>query len=104
MQSRYDTFVSRGQYQYGDKFDASELAPQFIPYFNSGERVRVVTRWPSGATEERTGTIGATGGWRPAFLLIHRRNAIGSSDVLKARDEIVAVQRGRRYVAASRKR
>lgn len=47
---------------------------------------------------ERTGTVGITTGWHPAFLLMSRSSAMGSSDVLSARDVIVAVKRGRSYV------
>jgi hypothetical protein len=81
---------------FGEKFDPSDLAPQFVEYFESGERIKVETdhgEWRN----IRTGTISVTTGWRPAFLLIHRRNSDGSSDVLGARDRVTHVQYGKAY-------
>lgn len=74
--------------------DRSDLAPQFAGYYESGERIRV--RFSYG--EERTGTVGKTTGWRPAYLLIPRSDSTGSSDVLGAEDTVIAVKRGGKYV------
>lgn len=93
----YQEFIERATRKHGDKFDASELAPEFARYFR-GERVRV--RFSHG--EELTGTIGVTTGWRPAFLLMRRSSDVGSSHVLGAGDHVVAVKRGREYVAVVR--
>jgi hypothetical protein len=91
----YEQRLERGRAQWGDKFDPSslEVASQFIPYFNSDQRVRVRT-----GGQELTGRIGTTSGWRPSFLLMRRSSDRGSSYLLGAGDVIVAVQYGRRYV------
>lgn len=78
--------------------DRSDLAPQFAGYYESGDRIKVRTTYPSGETWERTGTVGKTTGWKPAYLLMPRVTSSGSSDVLSARDVVVAVKRGRDYV------
>lgn len=93
----FDNYLTRQRAEYGDRFDPSSLAPQFIPYLNSGQRIKVRSTYGGDEVYERTGTVGVTGGWRPAFLLMHRSSDIGSSDVLGRKDEIVAVQRGRKY-------
>ena len=97
--TKYGAFVLRGLGQWGDKWTDADLAQQFVPFLNSGERVKVTTTYGDGEEFTRTGTIGVTGGWRPVFLLMHRSNSVGSWDTLKATDKIVAVKRGRGYVA-----
>ena len=91
--------IAKGQDRYGDQFDPSTLiaTAQFAPYLHSGQRIKVQGPW-----ETRTGTVGITTGWRPAFLLMHRSNAMGSSDVLSIQDKIVGVQVGRTYVKDGR--
>lgn len=93
--TRFEEYIERKRAQYGDKFDETDLLPQFRPFFDSGERIRVSTQYEEPYV--RTGTVGVTTGWRPAFLLMHRSNAHGSSDLLGPRDKIVAVKRGRTY-------
>lgn len=73
--------------------DRSDLAPQFASYLHSGQRIRV--RFSHG--EERTGTVGKTMGWKPAYLLMARSDSMGSSDLLGAGDQIVGVKYGRTY-------
>jgi len=92
MGRSYADLVLRGRSHYGDRFSESDLAPRFRRYYESGERVRV--RFSYG---EATGTIGATTGWRPAFLLMRTARSIGSSYVLSERDTVVAVKHGRTY-------
>jgi len=92
--SALDDYLARGVARHGDKFDPSALADQFKPYFGTGKRIRV--RFSYG--EELTGTVGATTGWRPAFLLMRRSNSQGSPWLLGPDDKIVAVKRGRHYV------
>ena len=90
MKETYEQhLIRRGQYTDTSDLDA---AGQFKPYFR-GPRIRV-----DGPAGIRTGTVGMTTGWRPAFLLMHRVTDSGSSDVLGPEDRIVAVQYGRRYV------
>lgn len=85
----------------GETFDPSALveAEWFAPYLHEQIRVKVRTEYPSGHVHERTGIVGITTGWKPAFLLRARTSAHGSSDVLGAGDKIVAVKRGSKYVA-----
>lgn len=93
----YQQYLDRARHQHGDRFDGSDLYPQFRPFFQ-GPRVRVRTTYDNGETYERTGRVSVTTGWRPAFILIHRSSDHGSSDLLGERDRVVAVQRGRQYV------
>jgi hypothetical protein len=88
----FEEFLSRKAREHGPRFDPSDLHPQFVPYFESGERVRVAT-----LGEELTGTIGVTTGWKPGFLLMRRKSDTGSVYVLRAEDRVLAVQRGRKY-------
>lgn len=74
--------------------DRSQLAPAFAGYHRTGQRIRV--RFDNG--EEKTGTVGKTTGWRPVYLLMARSDSIGSSDLLSAKDTVVAVKRGGKYV------
>lgn len=39
--TRYDELIQRRRYQLGAQFDPMKLAPRFVPYFNTGERIRV---------------------------------------------------------------
>jgi hypothetical protein len=84
--------IAQGQAEHGEAFDASNLAPQFLPYYRTMRRLRVRTTYPSGETFERTGWVGKTTGWRPVFLLMRRSDSISSWDTLGEADEIVAVQ------------
>lgn len=85
--------VREGQHRHGAKFDGSDLVPRFAPYYGDYNiRVTVERTYNSGETYRRTGWIGKTTGWKPAFLLMSRINAIGSGDVLGAKDRIVSVR------------
>jgi hypothetical protein len=89
----YSDYLARKQREHGAKFDSSDLAAQFVPYYESGARIKVRTHYG----EEITGTVGVTTGWRPCFLLMRRSNSFGSSDLMRADDRVIAVQRGRTY-------
>jgi hypothetical protein len=102
MIRRFSDLVARGTARHGERFDPSELAKEFRHYYETGERIRVVSEYAGGGTYVRTGTVGVTTGWRPAFLLIHRSSDHGSSDLLSDRDRVVAVKRGREYVPVRR--
>lgn len=92
--TEYEQLVQRGRERHGERFEESDLAPEFRPYFRTGQRVRV--RYSYG--EEVTGTIGASTGWRPCFLLMRTARSVGSSYVLGTRDHVVAVQKAGRYI------
>lgn len=90
----YRDFIARKRKEYGERFDASDLDPRFIPYFHSDVRIKVET-----CGKILTGTIGVTTGWRPAFLLMLRSSSHGSSWLLsRPSDRILAVKHGRKYV------
>lgn len=79
---------------FGSRFDFSDLAPQFVPFWESGQRIKV--RVDSG--EELTGTVEVTTGWKPCFLLMRTTRSIGSPHTLSYTDTIIAVKSGRTYI------
>lgn len=90
MQTRsYADYIRTAKQRHGDKFDDSSLAPQFVRYFESGERIEVAG--DEGEGYVRRGRVGVTTGWKPAFLLMHRTSDHGSSDVLGERDEVARI-------------
>ena len=84
--SEYIAYLKRQSKKYGDKFDPSNLAPQFAPYLHSWNRVAVDM-----GDKVRKGYVGVTTGWRPVFLLLHRRNSIGSTNILTLNDKLLEV-------------
>lgn len=89
--TRFEEYCARGVQRHGDRFKVPTGAA-FIDAFNKGPeyRVKVRTVFASGDVHERWGYVSATTGWAPAFLLMHRRGAHGSSDLLyDGRDEII---------------
>lgn len=93
--TRFEEYVAGRRAEHGERFSAAGLDNRFIRYFNSGERIKVRSKWG----EEYTGTVGASTGWVPVFLLMRRSGAAGSSYILGDSYTIVAVQRGRKYEA-----
>jgi len=83
----YDEFVARKQREYGDKFDPSDLAEKFVHFFDYGQRIEVKT--PYGEVER--GRVGVTTGWKPSFLLVHRRSDHGSSTLLSDKYEVTRI-------------
>lgn len=65
--------------------DYSNIAPQFIPFYENGERVKV--RFPDGMV--KSGTVTMTTGWKPSFMLMLRSDSTGSSYLLTNEDEII---------------
>ena len=82
--TKYNDLIARKSSEYGAKFDASDLNPAFIDYYNSGERIEVEIY---GAKER--GRVGITTGWKPVFLLIHRISDRGSSTTLGNGDKFL---------------
>ncbi len=81
-----------------DATDLSMIAacdPALIVALRTGKRVKV--RDDRG-DYERTGTVSRSVGPRPVLLLMHRFNAVSSSDVLCAHDRVIAWWDGHRYV------
>lgn len=91
--SEYIAYLKRQSKKYGDKFDPSNLAPQFAPYLHSWNRV-TVDMWD----KVRKGYVGVTTGYRPVFLLVKSLKSTGSSDILSFNDRVLEVfpkRRGR---------
>ena len=87
--------------KWSDEYGADLLGSSLREHYESGRRVRVVTVYGTGPDREeyvRTGVVGLTTGWRPAFLLMHRTSDHGSSDLLRSSDVVSHVQQGRAYV------
>ena len=77
--------TARKKIEHGKKFSATNLAKQFIPYYENGERITV----RFGYGETKRGTIGITTGWQPVFLLMLTKRNTGSSHTLSKKDKIV---------------
>jgi hypothetical protein len=90
--------IARGQREHGTKWDASglESATALHHYYESDERVEVDI-YGDGAVIER-GRVSTTTGWKPAFLLMHRRSDHGSSTLLDGRAKVL------RVISASRRK
>jgi hypothetical protein len=86
----YADLVEYFKRQHGDRFDDSELYSQFRPWV--GYRGRIEISGEHFANRRRTGYLGVTSGWRPAFMLVSRSNATGSSDLLRRDDHVIARQ------------
>lgn len=91
-------YKTRKTHEYGSMFDASNLPEKFVRYYENGMRIKI--RFPWG--EEKTGTIGITTGWRPAFLLVRSSRSLGSSVLLGEDVQIVVVKYGRKYAPEER--
>ncbi len=99
----YKEFVANKLNIYGRDFDPSNLAPDFVKYFESGERVKVEWTWSNGQhpvhVEILSGTIGITRGLKPVFLLMRTKRSIGSPYTIHAKDcRVIAVKKGNKYV------
>jgi len=95
--TKYEDLVNNGQVQFGTNFDSSDLAPQFVNAYNSGDRVEVHFVSKDGEVyETKRGTIGATTGWKPVFLLMLTKRSTGSMYTLNSRDKLGKVIRHQR--------
>ena len=83
--SRYEEYILRKKQEYGKKFSTAHLAKKFIPYYNSGERIKVKSHYG----EVKSGTVGVTTGWKPVFLLMLTSRSLGSSHLLTNKDKII---------------
>jgi hypothetical protein len=94
MQRSYYEFLYRARSRHGAQFSEADLDTRFVPFFESGARIKILDL----GSEEVTGTVGVTTGWKPAFLLMRRANSMGSEILLGPKTKILAVQRNGRYV------
>ena len=79
------------------KFSDSDLAKQFVPYFESGQRIEVKFIWGD-KIELKRGTVGVTTGWKPVFLLMKNSRSIGSSDILTKNVEFFSGNKQAHYL------
>ncbi len=86
MSRSFSEYIKRKKAEYGNKFDDSDLAKQFIPFYENQKRIKV-DMYIEGKVV--SGTVGVTTGWKPVFLLMRTSRSIGSSYVLSKRDRIV---------------
>ena len=96
MKENFKDYLARKAYQcprqLDHEFDPSNLAAQFIEYFESQERIEVEFVDPAGQVYETLrGRIGVTTGWKPLFILLQQRNSTGSPWTLNDRDRVVKV-------------
>ncbi len=82
----YEDYVARKQREHGDRFDSSDLAEKFIPYYENQNRIEVDFGY-----EIKRGRIGVTTGCKPAFLLMLTTRSLGSSHLLNESCEVLKV-------------
>lgn len=92
MKRNYRETIQRRKGTYVN-FDESALVPSCVPYFESQQRVRV--EFSHGVI--KTGRIGLTTGWTPAFILMLTSRSLGSMWVINHDDKIIAVQKNGKY-------
>ncbi len=96
--TRYEDYVVRGKAKHGERFSQSGLSQQFVNAYNTGEGISVAFVSSEGEVYEvRRGTVGATTGWRPCFLLMGCKSDHGSCYTLSDRDRIVSMDAWREY-------
>lgn len=87
---QFGEYIARKEKEYGESFDPSDLAAQFIPYYENQSRIEVEFKHGDSSWTER-GRVGVTTGWKPAFLLMKRASDRSSSTILHGNDKIVRV-------------
>lgn len=89
----YRNYIARKQDEYGSKFDPSDLAVNFIKYYENGKRIEVNFKCDKTGKVFLTkrGTVGVTTGWKPVFILMLTKRSTGSPYILKPADEVVKV-------------
>jgi hypothetical protein len=98
VNNKYQQYIEKKSREYGQKFDASDLDERFIRFYHTGQRIKIRTRCGT----ILTGTVSATTGWRPCFLLMRTVRSIGSPWTLGSGDEILAVKHGTKYIPYQR--
>jgi hypothetical protein len=81
---KYTQYLSDKFNKFGLLFNDCFLSQQFVPYFESGQRIIVQTRW-----ETVRGYVGVTTGYKPSFLLLPRKDSISSPILLSDEDKII---------------
>ncbi|MGH7174772.1 MAG: hypothetical protein ACREGR_00225 [Minisyncoccia bacterium] len=83
----FKEYLGRKQREYGEKFNPAGLAKAFVPFYENGKRIEV--RFSCGTVKR--GTVGVTTGWGPCFLLMLRKNSMGSMWTIDDKTEILKV-------------
>ena len=90
--SPFGRFIDRKTREYGARFTwplgYETLRAVFDESQTSPTARYEVDVYGDGSCIER-GHVGMTTGWAPSFLLVHRRNALGSSTLLDSRSKIL---------------
>ena len=87
---RYQDYLTRKKREYRENFNDVDLNKNFIPYYESQERITVKFCNKQGKEYERKrGRIGITTGWRPCFLLMLTTRSIGSSYTIGKKDKVI---------------
>lgn len=94
MERNFKSWAEWKLRQFGERFDGRDLDGRFVRFFESGERIKIRS-----FGETFTGTVGVTTGWRPVFILLRTSRSMGSSITLGPNEELLAVKRGRKYIA-----
>lgn len=84
MKKDFNEFIKRRAGE-DSRFDAVNLSKKFIPFYESGERIKI--EFSSGII--KSGTIGITTGWKPVFILLLTKRSTGSSWTLSEKDSIM---------------
>ena len=83
----YREYLKRKTREFGDKFDPSDLNPDFIKYYENGKRIEVKFSYG----QVKRGRIGVTTGWKPIFILLLTTRSFGSAWTIHAEDKCVKV-------------
>jgi hypothetical protein len=88
----YSETIERKKREHGERFSDKDINKEFIPYFESGQRVEVSFRDGEGKEYEvKRGTIGITTGWVPVFLLMLTSRSRGSSYTIGKKDKVIRI-------------
>jgi hypothetical protein len=81
----FGDYLERKRREHGERFDQSDLSAQFVPFYESGKRIRV----DFGHGDIKSGRVGVTTGWRPTFILLLTKRSRGSTWLLSDRCIII---------------
>lgn len=94
----FDAFLCRAREAWGSTLDLGHLdaSSQFKPAFRTGRRVTVQLRSTGGTIiDVKSGYVGVTTGWRPAFILLLTKRSKSSHILLGANDRLIIKEKTR---------
>lgn len=101
--NNYENYIQRCKAKHGDKFSAEDLNPAFVAAYNSKKRITVAFVSTTGEIYDvQRGTVGATTGWKPCFLLMRRSTDHGSSYTIGRFDKIVPAEEYTKFKKANK--